>query len=158
MEDDKSGSEHKSDSGSKRESERESESMSDNIAPEMVSSSNLSAQEFPLLNSLGIHSEKYMDALIREVVRFNARSKITFLQANNWTGFLLPLASAWTTNRYLVEFGKFGNIIQKIVNIISQSAQCSQEEAAMCLITATFNKSEEEFISVAVEKGVMPNI
>jgi hypothetical protein len=56
-----------------------------------------------------------MDALIREVVKYDSRKTISFAQANNWTGFLLPLASARTTEQYLVEFGKCGNIIQEIV-------------------------------------------
>jgi hypothetical protein len=36
-----------------------------------VLTSNLPADEFPVLCSLGIHSEKHMDSLIQEIVKFH---------------------------------------------------------------------------------------
>ena len=56
--------------------------------------SNLPAEDFPLLCSLGVHSEFHMDALIREVVKYHGRKSIKYMQLNNRIGFLLPLPSA----------------------------------------------------------------
>jgi hypothetical protein len=71
-----------------------------------VLTSNLPADEFPLLSSLGIHSKKHMDSLIQEIVKFNMRKVIKYMQANNRIGFLLPIPSSQNTERFLVEFGK----------------------------------------------------
>jgi len=168
-------SENDSKSGTESKNESENESISSSkieiatcksvdqprdaaLSVDVANNSDLSVQEFPLLHSLGIHSEKHMDALIREVVKYNSRKTISFVQANNRTGFLLPLASARSTERYLVEFGKCRNNIQEIVRIISGNANCSQEEAAKCFITATFNNFEEGFVSMDMMKGVIPNV
>ncbi len=63
-------------------------------AVDIAISSYLFVQKFPFLNSLGMHSEKHMDSLISEVVKFNNHKTISFVQVNNQTGFLLPLALA----------------------------------------------------------------
>ena len=42
--------------------------------------------------------------------------------------------------------------------MIATSAQCTKEEAAECLICAVFNKFEEPFVKVSMEKGIMPNV
>jgi hypothetical protein len=123
-----------------------------------VLTSNLPDDEFPLLCSLGIHSEKHMDSLIQEIVKLNKRKVIKFMQANNRTAFLLPLPSSQNTKRFLVEFGKGGSIIGKIVVLITSSTHCSKEEAAECLIVTVFNKFEEIFVKVAMDKGIMPNV
>jgi hypothetical protein len=123
-----------------------------------VLTSNLPGNEFPLLCSLGIHSEKHMDSLIQEIVKFNGGKVIKYMQANNRTGFLLPMPSSQNTERFLVEFGKRGSIVDDIMGLITSSAQCSKEEAAECLIVSVFNKFEETFVKVAMDKGVMPNV
>jgi hypothetical protein len=105
-----------------------------------ILTSNLPANEFPLLCSLGIHSEKHMDSLIQEIAKFHERKVIKYIQANNRIGFLLPMPSSRTTERFLVEFGKQGSIIDDIVCLITSSAHCAKEEVAECLIVTLFNK------------------
>jgi hypothetical protein len=47
--------------------------------------------------------------------------------------------------------------IDQFINSIIYSTQCGEEEAAECLIVALFNRFEETFVKVAMDKGVMPN-
>jgi hypothetical protein len=56
-----------------------------------------------------------------------------------------------------VEFGKRGSTIDQFINSIIYSTQSNEEEAAECLIVALFNRFEETFVKVAMDKGVMPN-
>jgi hypothetical protein len=72
----------------------------------VVSKSDFSSDEFPLLHSSGLHSKKHMDSLIREVVKYDDCKAIKYVQANNCNGFLLPLSSCQTLEQYMVEFGK----------------------------------------------------
>ena len=72
----------------------------------VASKSDFSSDAFPLLHSLGLHSKKHMDSLIREVVKYNDHKAIKYMQANNCNGFLLPLSSCQTLEQYMVEFGK----------------------------------------------------
>jgi hypothetical protein len=44
------------------------------------------------------------------------------------------------------------------VCLITSSAHCTKEEAAECLIVTLFNKFEEIFVKVAMDKGMMPNV
>jgi hypothetical protein len=99
-----------------------------------------------------------MDALIREVVKYHGRKSIKYMQLNNRIRFLLPLPSARTTERYIVEFEKRGCIIDEITDLIATSAQCTKEEAAECLVCAVFNEFKEPFVKVSMEKGIMPNV
>jgi hypothetical protein len=59
-----------------------------------VLTSNLPANEFPLLCSLGIHSEKHMGSFIQEIATFHEGKVIKYIQANNRIGFLLPMPSS----------------------------------------------------------------
>ncbi len=56
--------------------------------------SNLSPTDFPLLSSLGIHTETHMDKLLQEVVKLSGRNKsVHYVQANNRSGWLVPQPS-----------------------------------------------------------------
>ena len=68
------------------------------------------------------------------------------------------MPSCQTTERFLVEFGKRGSIIDDIVCLITSSAHCTKGEVAECLIVMLFNKFEEIFVKVAMDKGIMPNV
>ena len=70
------------------------EQSGDVAIPDKAVVTNLPAEDFPLLCSLGVHSEFHMDALIREVVKYHGRKSIKYMQLNNRIGFLLPLPSA----------------------------------------------------------------
>jgi hypothetical protein len=70
------------------------EESGDTVLPDKVFVSNLPAEQFPLLCSLGIDSELQMDVLIREIVNYHGCKTIKYMQANNRIGFLLPLPSA----------------------------------------------------------------
>jgi hypothetical protein len=100
-------------SDSEEEQSEVTSSMNNNIEETVivaeidpVLTTNLPADEFPLLSSLGIHSEKHMDCLIQEIVKFNKCKVIKYMQANNRTGFLLPIPLSRNTEGFLVEFGK----------------------------------------------------
>jgi hypothetical protein len=99
-------SESKSESESKRESEHESESksMSESIIKTMDDSesmdgskekevqnatSDLHPEEFSLLFKLGVHSN-FLDKLLQELIRYNGRNTIEYLQGNNRPGHLVP--------------------------------------------------------------------
>ncbi len=79
------------------------EQSSDVAIPDKAVVNNLPAEDFPFLCSLGVYSEFHMDALIREVVKYYGRKSIKYKQLNNRIGFLLPLPSAQTTERYIVK-------------------------------------------------------
>jgi hypothetical protein len=99
-----------------------------------------------------------MDSLIQEIVKFNVHKVIKYMQADNRTGFLLPTQSSRNTETFLVEFGKQGSIVDYFVGLITSSTHCSKEEAAECLVVSVFNKFEEMFAKVAMDKGVMTNV
>jgi hypothetical protein len=56
-----------------------------------------------------------------------------------------------------VEFGKRWSTLDAIIDIIISSTQTTKDDAAECLIVTLFNKFEEVFVKVAMDKGVMPN-
>jgi len=71
---------------------------SDVSAEDILSSSDslFDANQFPLLNSLGVKKEFQLDALVREIVKYKG-STINFIQNNNRLGFLLLCPSSRTT-------------------------------------------------------------
>jgi hypothetical protein len=44
------------------------------------------------------------------------------------------------------------------MGLITSSAHSTKEEAAECLIVSIFNKFEEIYVKVAMDKGIMPNV
>ncbi len=66
------------------------------VGHESVPVSNLSSSEFPLLSSLGVHTDKHLDKLLQEVVKLYGRTSIHYLQANNRSGWLIPFPSLRT--------------------------------------------------------------
>ncbi len=145
------------------EEEEESEETDDAcmkaaVPAELVfNSCEFSSQEYPLLHSLSSNTNFYMDALIREVVKFNDRKAIKYVQGNNRSGFLVPFSSCRSSERYILEFGKRGSAMDELVDILVSSMQCTKETAAECLFLELFNKFEDVFVKVAMDKGVMPN-
>jgi hypothetical protein len=83
------------------EEEEESEETPDACleeAPDVVAnSSEFLSQVFPLLHSLAFNSNFYLDALIREVVKFHDHKAIKYIQGNDRSGFLVPFSSCQTS-------------------------------------------------------------
>ena len=120
--------------------------------------SNLSPTDFPLLSSLGIHTETHMDKLLQEVVKLSGRNKsVHYIQANNRCGWLIPQPSFRTKERYSIELAKKDSFLDEILSNMMTSFGGIKEEAAECLIRALHQRFEESFMSVALEKGVARN-
>jgi hypothetical protein len=60
-----------------------------------------------------------------------------------------------STKRYDVHFSTKNSFIDSLARHIEQSANCSSNEAAECIIRGFYNKFEESFATVAIEKGVV---
>jgi hypothetical protein len=56
--------------------------------------------EFPFLHSLGICTQKEMDCLVQEVLKFHGNDKIKFKRRNNCKGMLLLLPLATNLKQY----------------------------------------------------------
>ncbi len=121
--------------------------------------SNLSPTDFPLLSSLGIHTETHMDKLLQEVVKLSGRNKsVHYVQANNRSGWLVPQPSFRTKEIYSIELAKKDSFLDEILsNMMTSFGGIKEEEAAECLIRALHQRFEESFMSVALEKGVARN-
>jgi len=129
---------------------------SDVSAEDILSSSDrlFDANQFPLLNSLGVKKEFQLDALVREIVKYKG-STINFIQNNNRLGFLLLCPSSRTTERCSAELQRKGGAIDSLLTIIRESTKCNEREAAECVIEALFKKQEEAFTSVALAQGLI---
>jgi hypothetical protein len=80
---------------------------------------------------------------------------IQYTKKNNRSGYLLQVPSIRCTSRYKLEFLKGGNFVEAAVQTISNSAKCTEGEAAECLLEALFKKYEESFMTVARINGVI---
>jgi hypothetical protein len=116
--------------------------------------SNLSSSEFPLLSSLGVHSD-FMDKVLQELVKYHGKKTIEFMGSNNRKGYLISFPSLRTANRYDIELSKKGSVVDEIVKNICESASVSEAEAAECVIRSLHNRYEQSFVSVGMEKGVI---
>jgi len=117
----------------------------------------LSPIDYPLLSSLGINTEKHMDKLLQEVVKLSGRKSVHYIQANNRSGWLVPQPSLQTKARYSIELAKNGSLLDEIISSMMKSFAGMEAEAADCLINALYQRFEESFISIAIEKGVARN-
>ncbi len=79
---------------------------------------------------------------------------IEYQRGNNHSGYLLQVPSVQCTSRYGVELSRRSSFTDAAVNVISKSAQCTNEEGAECLIEALFKRHEEAFMAVAKCNGV----
>jgi hypothetical protein len=128
-----------------------------NVSAEDIfsSSDNLfDANQFPLLNSLGVKKEFQLDALVREIVKYKG-STINFIQNNNRLGFLLLCPSSRTTEICSAELRWKGGAIDSLLTIIRESTKCNEREAAKCVIKTLLKKQEEAFTSVALAQGLI---
>ena len=75
--------------------------------------------------------------------------------ANNRNGYLISFPSLRKTSRYDFELAKKGSVINEMVSNISKSSNVSEAEAAECLIRSLFNRFEQPFVSIAIEKGLV---
>jgi hypothetical protein len=116
--------------------------------------SNLSPIDFPLLSSLGVHSN-FMDKLLQELVKFYGQKTIEYVGSNNCNVCLISFPSLRKINRYDTELSKKGSVIDEMVNNVAKSSCASEIAAAECLIYSLFNRFEEQFISVAIDKGIL---
>jgi hypothetical protein len=115
----------------------------------------LSEQDFPLLHSLGINRESQINGLIQEIVKLRSEGgMIKYTQKNNRMGFLLPAPSLRCTGRYKTEFSKGSQFVAAAVELISDSAKCTEAEAAECMLEALFKSYEESFMAVAKSNGI----
>jgi len=115
----------------------------------------LSEQDFPLLHSLGINRESQINGLIQEIVKLRSEGgMIKYTQKNNRMGFLLPAPSLRCTGRYKAEFSKGSQFVAAAVELISDSAKCTEAEAAECMLEALFKSYEESFMAVAKSNGI----
>ena len=103
---------------------------------------NLSTTSFPLLSSLGVHSN-FMDKLLQRLVKFYGQKTIEYVGSNNCNGYLI-------FNRYDTELSNKGSDIDEMVNNVVKSSNVSEAVAAECLIHSLFNQFEQQFISVAI--------
>ena len=150
------------DSSDSSEDEAESTESEEAKAEEVVLSANifptieLSQEDFPLLHSLGINQTYQIDTLIQELLKLKgANGVIEFKQRNNRSGFLLQVPSVRCTSRYRLELSRQSSFTSAAINVISRSAQCTEGEAAECLLEAIFKRYEEAFMSVAKNNGIV---
>jgi hypothetical protein len=73
--------EHKSCSECSNEVPTESELVDNNVevGHEWIPLSNLSPSEYPMLSSLGVHTEKNLDKVLQEVVKLHGQKSIYYL-------------------------------------------------------------------------------
>jgi hypothetical protein len=86
-----------SESENESESESEYENQSDRKIPH--ASSDLCPEQFPFLHKLGVHSE-FMERLMQELIKFNGRNYVEYMQGNNHPGYLLPVPSLRSIEKY----------------------------------------------------------
>lgn len=135
------------------------------IASETVSSSGSSndipdSKEYPLLHQYGvpIQCKSVMDKLLQEVVKFHGGRKIEYTQISQKKGLLLRVQSASSKHLFSKTLRRKGNFLDEMLEFIASSikdvAMAKIETAAEWLISALFQKYEDQFVSVAVSKGV----
>ncbi len=136
-----------SSSDSEEESDIEAEEEV-SIAPENDATNAKLADplEFPFLHSLGICTEKEMDRLVQEVLKFHGNDTIKFKRRNNREGKLLLLPFATSVKRYDEQLSKRTSIINRIVESFANNCNCSIEESASCILRALCNKYEDSFL------------
>jgi hypothetical protein len=112
--------------------------------------------DFPLLHSLGINKTYQINKLLQELVKMKCGddSVIKFTKKNNRPGFLLLAPTLRNSSKYKLEASKGGKFVAAAVEAISQSAQCSEAEAAESLLENLGKRYEESFISVAKKQGL----
>jgi hypothetical protein len=148
----------KSEDESKNESDSESSKNGSGGVKEenqvFEAASDLSPDQYPLLHKLGVHSD-FMDKLLQELVKYNGRNTIEYMQGNNRPGYLVPQPSLRSIKNYEAAISsKSSSFIDNIVNNITKSTSCTESEVVECLLRGLFLKHEDSFITVAVEKGV----
>jgi hypothetical protein len=116
------------------ENESSSEDENDGKAVNLVSnaSSDLCPNQFPLLHKLGVHSN-FMDKLLQELVKYNGRHSIEYVQGNSHPGYLVPQPSFCSEEKCKDAItAKTTLFMDNIVSNISKSASCTISEAAEC--------------------------
>jgi len=109
---------------------------------------------FSFLHSLGINKDYQINALIQELVNLKGETGvIEYKQKNNHPGFLLQVPSVHCTSRYRRKFSRQSSFTDAAVKVISKSIQCTEGEAAECLIESLFKRYEEAFMPVAKNNG-----
>jgi hypothetical protein len=112
-------------------------------------------QEFPFLHSLGICTEKQMDRLVHEILKFHGTKAVTFKRMNNHEGTLLLMPFATNLKRYEIKLSKHGLIIDSTVDLFANNSNCSLEDSAQCILKAFCKKIENSFAAAAIEKGMV---
>jgi len=123
----------------------------------MFESIDVPQHDFPLLHSLGINKTYQINKLLQELVKMKCGddSVIKFTKKNNRPGFLLLAPMLRNSSKYKLEASKGGKFVAAAVEAISQSAQCSEAEAAESLLENLGKRYEESFISVAKKQGLV---
>jgi len=97
----------------------------------------LSNDDFPFLNALGINKSYQINTLLQELVKLKSEKRvIEYQKGNNHSGYLLEVPSVRHTNRYGVAFARQGSFTDAAVNVVKKSAQCTESEGAECLLEA----------------------
>jgi hypothetical protein len=94
-----------------------------------------------------------MDKLLQELVKYNGQNSIAYVQGNNRPGYLVPQPLFCSREKYESAItAKTTSFMDNIVSNISKSATCTKSEAAECLLQGLYQKFEESFVLVALEK------
>jgi hypothetical protein len=108
--------------------------MKTRVIERLHASSDLCPEQFPFLHKLGVHSE-FMERLMQELIKFNGRNYVEYMQGNNHPGYLLPVPSLRSIEKYESAVkAKSTSFMDNIVSIISKSLTCSKSEAVECLL------------------------
>jgi hypothetical protein len=96
-----------------------------------------------------------MDKLLQELVKYNGQNSIEYVQGNNQPGYLVPQPLFCYGEKYESAItAKTTSFMDNIVSNISKSATCTKSEAAECLLRGLYQKFEESFVLVAMEKKI----
>jgi hypothetical protein len=109
--------------------------------------------EFPFLHSLGICTEKEMDRLVQEVLKFHGNDTIKFKRRNNREGKHLLLPFATSVKGYDGQLSKRTSIINRIAESFANNCNCSIEESASCILRALCNKYEDSFFVLLLKRA-----
>jgi len=92
---------------------------------------------------------------LQELVKYNGQNSIEYVQGNNQPGYLVPQPLFCYGEKYESAItAKTTSFMDNIVSNISKSATCTKSEAAECLLRGLYQKFEESFVLVAMEKKI----
>lgn len=113
-------------------------------------------EEFPLLHRfrIPIKNDAIRDKLMQEIVKYYGGGVIKYNQVCNKQGALTRVPTNSTMHQYTAQMRRKGSFIDEILQIMSNNTKESVENAAECIISFLAQRYEENFVSVATEKGI----